>query len=438
LKDKIICFYLHVSSLYFAFVSLVVAIFMVTLTLLESQTNQPINSWNFNQTSLIRIGRASNNDIVLKGYLQVSRQHLELKLVDNEWNIASEATNGTLVNDVFVKQAKIADQDLIRLAENGPLFRFETTTKIDGESQYTSAPVADPNCIHADNPTDSIFCMHCGASLVEEERFISVYQILRVLGVGGMGTTYLVWNKDKIIKTAPFLLVLKEMNANMLRVAKARELFEREARILKSLDHPNIPRYYDFFVGEDQDHKYLIMELIHGHNLEKFTNSLGKINSERAIQWMIQVCETLTYLHGLEPPLVHRDIKPANLMLRNLDNRVMLLDFGAVKELGTSLGTRIGVEGYSAPEQYRGKPCPQSDIYGVGTSLIFLLTGKTPMQYFTYANNRYEFDVEKIPHISDRLKQVLRLACQSEPSDRYETAAELASALRECLDAMIS
>ena len=410
---------------------------MVTLTLLESQTNQPINSWSFNQTSLIRIGRANNNDIVLKGFLQVSREHLEIKLVDSEWNLASEATNGTLVNGVFVKQAKIADQDLIRLAENGPVFRFELTTRTDGEAQSTSPPIADPNCTHADNPPDSIFCMHCGAPLVEEERFISVYQILRVLGVGGMGTTYLVWNKDKIIETAPFLLVLKEMNANMLRVPKARELFEREARILKSLDHPSNPRYYDFFVGEDQDHKYLIMELIHGHNLEKFTNSMGKINPERAIQWMIQVCETLTYLHGLEPPLVHRDIKPANLMLRNLDNRVMLLDFGAVKELGTSLGTRIGVEGYSAPEQYRGKPCPQSDIYGVGTSLIFLLTGKTPMQYFTYANNRYEFDIEKIPHISTKLKQVLRLACQSEPSDRYKTAAELASALRECLDSMV-
>ncbi len=406
---------------------------MVTLTLLESQTNQPINSWNFDQKSLIRIGRAHNNDIVLKGYLQVSRQHLELKLEESQWNLASAATNGTLVNGIFVQQAKIADQDLIRLAENGPLFRFELTTRID---QKTPVKLDKP-CIHADNPTDSIFCIHCGAPLVEEERFIGVYQILRVLGVGGMGTTYLAWNKDKIIETAPFLLVLKEMNANMLRVAKARELFEREARILKSLNHPNIPKYYDFFVGEDQDHKYLIMELIHGHNLEKFTNSLGKINAERAIQWMIQVCETLTYLHSLDPPLVHRDIKPANLMLRNLDNRVMLLDFGAVKELGTSLGTRIGVEGYSAPEQYRGKPCPQSDIYGVGTSLIFLLTGKTPMQYFTYANNRYEFDVEKIPHISAELKEVLRLACQSEPSERYQTAEELAIALRECLDSMI-
>jgi serine/threonine-protein kinase len=111
----------------------------------------------------------------------------------------------------------------------------------------------------------------------------------------------------------------------------------------------------------------------------------------------------------------------------------MLLDFGAVKELGTSLDTRIGVEGYSAPEQYRGRPCPQSDIYGVGTTIIFLVTGKTPMQYFRYQGNKYEFDVPSIPNLTPELSKVIEKACQSDYHDRYQTARELSEALVDCL-----
>ena len=420
--------------MYYGCVSaLVLIIFMITLTLLESQTNQPLNSWEFAEQSTIRIGRGQDNDIVLNGYFQVSRKHLELTVVDNQWHLSSRGINGTFVNNDPVEQIALHNHDLIRLAENGPLFRFElenAETDLPSQNQPETHQSPVP-CDHKNNPPDSIFCIHCGQPLVEEERFIGAYQVLRILGKGGMGTTYLVWNKNKIIEGAPFLLVLKEMNANMARIPKARELFEREARILKSLNHPNIPKYYDFFV--EGDRKYLVMELIHGNNLEQLTYSRGSINPEQAIEWMIQVCSTLSYLHSLKPSLVHRDIKPANLILRNLDSHIMLLDFGAVKELGSSLSTRIGVEGYSAPEQYRGQPCPQSDLYGVGTSLIFLITGKTPMQYYAYNSNRYEFDIAKIPHLSPELQQVLHKTCQSNPRDRYQTADELLEALKGCL-----
>ena len=406
---------------------------MVIITLIESQTNQPLKSWQFSEQSTIRIGRAQDNDIVLQGYFQVSRKHLELTEDGESWHLLNWGSNGTFVNHALVENITLQDGDLIRLAENGPLFRFECQESpiSSGSLQPIAATPLEKTCTHEDNPKDSIFCIHCGQPLVEEERFIGPYQILRVLGRGGMGTTYLVWNKNEIIEGAPFLLVLKEMNANMARVPKARELFEREARILKSLNCPNIPQYYDFFVHGDR--KYLVMELIHGHNLEQLTYSKESIHPERAVEWMTQVCQTLSYLHSLEPPLVHRDLKPANLMLRNLDSRIMLLDFGAVKELGSSLSTRIGVEGYSAPEQYRGKPCTQSDLYGVGTTLIFLVTGKTPMQYYAYDSNRYEFDIEKIPNLPPQLQKVLNKTCQPNPRDRYQTAEELLIALQECL-----
>ena len=404
---------------------------MVILTLLESHTNQPLQQWHFPSESVIRIGRSENNDIVLHGYFQVSRQHLELTQVEQQWKLVSRGTNGTLVNNVLVTEEILKDQDLIRLAENGPLFRFELSSPTQEQNLIKDPHQTDVACSHSGNPPDSIFCIHCGQPLVEQEQFVGPYQILRTLGKGGMGTTYLVWDKTQKNQGVPLLLVLKEMNADMLRIAKARELFEREARVLKSLDHPGIPKYYDFFVVDDR--KYLVMELIHGHNLEQFIYQRGPLDQERAIKWMIQVCQIITYLHNLEPPLVHRDIKPANLILRNIDSCLMLLDFGAVKELGTSLETRIRVEGYSAPEQYRGKPCPQSDIYGIGATIIFLITGKTPMQYYRYKGAKYEFDISTIPNLAPSLGKVIEKACRSDFRDRYQTAEELSEALAACL-----
>lgn len=410
---------------------------MVIFTLLEPQTNQPLQQWEFSEQSVIRIGRAQNNDIVLHGYFQVSRQHLELTLVDpqqEKWQLISRGTNGTLINNNFVTETIVNHDDLIRLAENGPVFKFELESYLaqnQQELEQTNILDTVEVCDHQDNPDGSIFCRHCGQPIVEEEHFVGSYQILRTLGRGGMGTTYLAWDRNRTVKNAPMLLVLKEMNADMARIAKARELFEREARILKSLEHPGIPKYYDFFV--ENNRKYIVMELIHGHNLEQFVNQRGATDPQRTIKWMIQICDILAYLHNLEPPLIHRDIKPANLMLRNLDSRLMLLDFGAVKELGTALETRIGVEGYSAPEQYRGKPCPQSDIYGVGSTIIFLLTGKAPMQYYRYQSNKFEFDIDNIPNLPTNLAQILDIACQPEPRDRFQTALELSQALSSCL-----
>ena len=410
---------------------------MVIFTLLEPQTNQPLQQWEFAEQSVIRIGRAQNNDIVLHGYFQVSRQHLELTLVDPQkeiWQLVSTGTNGTLINNTFVTEAFLNHGDLIRLAENGPVFKFELEShlaKNQVEIEATNIIEPSTSCDHRDNPDGSIFCRHCGEPIVSEEHFVGSYQVLRTLGRGGMGTTYLAWDRNRTVQNAPMLLVLKEMNADMARIAKARELFEREARILKSLEHKGIPKYYDFFV--ENNHKYIVMELIHGHNLEQLVNQRGATDANRTVSWMIQVCDIIEYLHNLEPPLVHRDIKPANLMLRNLDGRLMLLDFGAVKELGTALETRIGVEGYSAPEQYRGKPCPQSDIYGIGTTIIFLLTGKAPMEYYRYSSNKFEFDINNIPGLSTNLGQVLSIACQPEPKDRYQTARELKEALKSCL-----
>mgnify|MGYP001792910622 FL=1 len=119
-------------------------------------------------------------------------------------------------------------------------------------------------------------------------------------------------------------------------------------------------------------------------------------------------------------------------MVRNSNNRIVVLDFGAVKEIGTAPGTRIGAEGYCAPEQERGQPLTQSDLYAIGPTLIFLLTGENPFKFYRQKGRSFRFDVAKIPSITTKLKELIDKVTEPLPSDRYQTAKEVATALANC------
>jgi serine/threonine-protein kinase len=403
---------------------------MVKLTLLDPQASTPVQQWNFQSQSTIRIGRSPDNDVILDDPL-VSRHHLELQCRPSPsgslWQLVNQGTNGTFLNGVLVSRESVPDDALIQLAREGPRLKFQIQESVSPAPQLPSpAPVAN-GCNHQGNPPGNLFCMHCGQPLVAVQRFIRQYQVLRTLGQGGMGTTYLAWDKAGSIEGRPNLLVLKEMNADMAQISKAQELFEREASTLKNLNHPGIPKYYDFFVEAGK--KYLAMELIHGQDMEKRILTLGPVTPHQAIEWMIQTCDILDYIHSCVPPLIHRDIKPANLMVRHRDNRVVVLDFGAVKETGTAPGTRIGAEGYSAPEQDRGNPVTQSDLYAIGPTLIFLLTGITPLNFYHRRGSGYQFDVTSVPTITPHLRKVIERVCEPKVRDRYQTAQELSQAL---------
>lgn len=431
---------------------------MVTLSLLAPKSSTPLQQWNFEGKSTIRIGRSPDNDIVLDNPL-VSRYHLQLEQPaksGGSWELVNQGTNGTFVNGLLVSRVFLPDNALIQLAKEGPLLKFQLQQSTDSEAskepwrsmaeehsadplaaakatirQNISLPSLQPElCTHEGNPSANLFCIHCGQPSVPIQRVIRQYQVLRTLGQGGMGTTYLAWDKTAKIEGRPSLLVLKEMNAEVAQISKAQELFEREARTLKTLHHTGIPLYYDFFVEAGK--KYLAMELIHGHDLEKRVLSFGPVTPKQAIEWMIQTCEVLDYIHSCDPPLIHRDIKPANLMVRHLDNRVVVLDFGAVKEIGTTAGTRIGAEGYSSPEQDRGSPVTQSDLYAIGPTLIFLLTAATPLKFYRRIGSVYGFDVSGVPTITPQLRAVIEKTCQPKIRDRYQTAKELAKALAAC------
>lgn len=405
---------------------------MIRLTLLDRQKNAPIKKWDFQSESIIKVGRSPDNHIVLSDTL-VSRYHLELHRVSksiNLWRIVSQGTNGTFVNGILMSQGIVSDGSLIQLARSGPIIKFQIQNTATGKNPQRCCYRAE------DNPPGNLFCIYCGQP-IRVERSIRQYQVLRTLGQGGMGTTYLAWDREQHnlqgIDASPTasLVVLKEMNADMAQIRKAQELFEREARALKSLNHLGIPKFFDFFVEEDK--KYLAMEMIHGQDLEKRIVTKGPILPQQGIEWMIQTCEILEYIHSQEPPLIHRDIKPANLLVRRRDNQIVVLDFGAVKEIGTPLGTRIGAEGYSAPEQDRGQPLTQSDLYAVGATLIFVLTSQSPMQFYDNLGDGYRFHIESVPTITPQLREVIEKATQPLPGDRYQTAPELAEALKDCL-----
>jgi serine/threonine protein kinase len=210
-----------------------------------------------------------------------------------------------------------------------------------------------------------------GQGAIENPTTGHAYEVLNTLAQGGMSITYRVYDYQ-----LHRLAVLKEISAELAGRAKAQELFQREAQSLQSLQHPGIPRFHDFFVN---DNRYtLVMELVHGQTLDQ----MPKPSVSQALAWMIEVAEVLDYLHNRIPPMVHRDIKPANLILRHHPRQIVLIDFGAVKDISTPPGTRISTPGYSAMEQQRGTPCLQSDYYAIGTTLVFLLTRTFPGRFF--------------------------------------------------------
>lgn len=201
------------------------------------------------------------------------------------------------------------------------------------------------------------------------------YTVLMEMAAGGMSAVYLALdeNKNKV--------VLKETvipeNADSTQKQKSRELFEREANLLLRLSHPQIAKILDRFIEQDRD--YIVLQFIPGMTLKQLVKCKGQQNEEQVLDWARQICEILTYLHSQNPPIVHRDLSPDNLILTD-NGAIMLIDFGAANELVTkATGTMIGKQCYMAPEQLQGKADCQSDLYALGATLHYLLTGVDPV-----------------------------------------------------------
>jgi serine/threonine protein kinase len=165
------------------------------------------------------------------------------------------------------------------------------------------------------------------------------------------------------------------------------KLFEREAETLKAIDHPAIPRYLDYFELDSSNRGYaLVQSYVKGKSLEEYMSTGQKFRETEIKQIAQLLLNILIYLHGRQPPIIHRDIKPSNIILvpsGNSVGQVYLVDFGSVQTLASKAGktvTVVGTYGYMPPEQFGGRTTPASDLYSLGATLIYLVTGMHPTE----------------------------------------------------------
>jgi len=246
-------------------------------------------------------------------------------------------------------------------------------------------------------------------------------KIVRQLAFGGLSAIYLVQ------KNQGDLFVLKEAvvphSVDPAAKAMAEQHLVREAKMLFSLSHANIAKVLDHFVEDDRH--YLLMEYIHGQDLRQLVKQNGPCSEKTVLNWTSKIAEILIFLHGQEPPVVHRDLTPDNLVLKN-DGTIVLIDFGASNEfVGTATGTLVGKQAYISPEQLRGKTVPQSDLYALGGTMHFLLTGRDPVPLS-------QTEIRTIlPDISDNLENLMKSLTAFEKKDRMSNARELLQQLNQ-------
>jgi hypothetical protein len=247
------------------------------------------------------------------------------------------------------------------------------------------------------------------------------YQILETLGQGGMATTYAAEDLQSGQKVA-----LKVVSLRRMQDFKVLELFEREAQTLKQLNHPAIPKYLDYFQVDEPHTRsfYIVQQLAIGQPLTTLIERGWQPNEAIVKQIAIQVLEILVYLQQLIPPVIHRDIKPQNLIYSK-EGQIFLVDFGAVQDTyhNTMTGgsTVIGTYGYMAPEQFRGQAALSTDLYGLGTTLLFLLTRKPPSEL---PQRKLKINFRSCVSLSNRFANWLERMIEPVADDRFHSAAE--------------
>jgi len=259
------------------------------------------------------------------------------------------------------------------------------------------------------------------------------YRIVRLVGGGGMAWVYQV---EELPAGSGQLWALKELRPQTQdkdEQATARDLFEQEARLLRELDHVNIPKIAGFF--EENGRACLVMEFIWGESLEKRLKATNAPLLETdVLKWAIQLCDALDYLHTRQPPIIFRDIKPSNVMVTNT-GLVKLIDFGIARtyKVGKKRDTvAMGSENYAAPEQWgKGQTDARSDVYALGATMYHLLANMAPTPAFLPS--------EPLPlgnyngALSKKTVALIGRAMDRDRQKRYQSALQMREALVEAL-----
>ncbi|MCB2300799.1 serine/threonine-protein kinase [Clostridium tagluense] len=242
------------------------------------------------------------------------------------------------------------------------------------------------------------------------------YEIIKVLGRGGMGTVYLCKNN----RLGNFWAI-KEVNGQW----KDKIDFLAEPNLLKNLSHIGIVRIIDIFY--EDDNLYIVEDYIEGTTLKEYVEAKGSLSAELVTDISLQLCSILGYLHSFNPPIIYRDLKPANIMIKS-NNKVVLIDFGIArtyKENQEGDTMILGSMGYIAPEQLiNAQSNAQTDIYSLAATMFFMLTSKSinlPSELMFEKNYRSDDD--------KRLVSVIKKASAIDPKSRYNDVSAMQSAL---------
>jgi formylglycine-generating enzyme required for sulfatase activity len=244
----------------------------------------------------------------------------------------------------------------------------------------------NPDCLAVNLETHR-FCQKCGQKLWLKDR----YQALKLIGQGGFGKTFLAIDHDKPSKPQCVIKQFFPQGQGTGGLQKAAELFAEEAKRLDELGkHPQIPELLAYFIHEDQ-RQYLVQEYIAGQNLEQELKSQGNFNQDKIRTLLLDLLPVLDFIHQRQ--VIHRDIKPENIIRRAQDNKLVLVDFGAAKAVTpvnrSVTGTMIGSAEYVAPEQMNGKAVNASDLYSLGVTCLYLLTGISPFDLFDVGEHEW-------------------------------------------------
>jgi CHASE2 domain-containing sensor protein/tRNA A-37 threonylcarbamoyl transferase component Bud32 len=261
------------------------------------------------------------------------------------------------------------------------------------------------------------------------------YKIIAVLGAGGFGRTFLAEDTEQATPTKCVVKQFKPANQEEKFLEIARRLFHQEVGILEKLGrHNQIPGFLNFF--EENQEFYLVQEFIDGRSLNEEIASHRRMSETDAIALLRDVLHILDFVHANH--VIHRDIKPGNLIRRHQDGKIVLIDFGAVKELRTQISTgsgqtgftvSIGTPGYTPSEQLAGKPRFCSDIYALGITAIHALTGLQPSQ-LPEDPRTFEFRWTEYADVSPGLAFILSRMVRSHFSQRYQSAQDVLQALQ--------
>jgi serine/threonine protein kinase len=263
------------------------------------------------------------------------------------------------------------------------------------------------------------------------------YRIINILGQGGFGRTYLAEDQRRFNEPCAIKELIPATTGTSAGLQKAEELFQREAVTLYQIEHPQIPQFRERF--EQDQRLFLVQDYVAGKTyraLLEERKAVGNVFTEaEVLQLILSLLPVLEYLHGRN--IIHRDISPENVICRESDSKPVLIDFGVVKELATklqSLGstqqlTSVGKLGYAPSEQMQtGRAYPNSDLFALAVTAIVLLTGREPQDL--YDENQATWDWQRLVRVNPRFAQILNRMLNFIPSNRFQTASEVAQTLQ--------